>query len=275
MQLEVKKKSRINPESVFLQNYRRDVTSQTGEDGIIEKIFQIIGETNRYCVEFGALDGKLFSNTWNLCNNHGWNGLLVEASKLKFPALAAEYADNDAVVTRNQLVRVSGKQSLDNILTEEGTPTDLDFLSIDIDGLDWHVWDSLTHFAPRLVVIEFNPSVPNDVIFVQDEDVSVNQGASLLALVELGKSKGYELTATTPWNGFFVRAELYPLFGIADNDIDAMHDPGGYESRLFQCYDGTLVLTGCSSLLWSQTAISQEDIQVLPASLRKYGDGVS
>ena len=36
--------------------------TQRGEDGIIEKIFEIVGATNRYCVEFGAWDGKLYSS---------------------------------------------------------------------------------------------------------------------------------------------------------------------------------------------------------------------
>jgi hypothetical protein len=50
-----------------------------------------------------------------------------------------------------------------------------------------------------------------------------------------------------------------------------MHDPGHFESRLFQCYDGTLVLAGCKHLLWSNVTIDQEDIQILPKALRKYG----
>lgn len=143
-------------------------------------------------------------------------------------------------------------------------------MSIDVDGMDWHIWKSLTKFAPRLVVIEFNPSMSNDVFFVQDVDPSVFHGSSFLALIELGKSKGYELVATTEFNGLFVKQELYPAFGIEDNDIDSMHDMSIFESRLLQCYDGTLVLAGCKRLLWTDTPISDEDIQVLPAALRTY-----
>ena len=275
MRLQVKRKSLVKPESVFLREFRRDVTSQRGEDGIIEKIFEIVGETNQYCIEFGAWDGKLYSNTWNLLKNHSWSGLLIEANEEKFSELQTEYADHERVTTLNKLIETKGEQSLDAILTQVGTPEDPDFLCIDVDGIDWHIWNSLTDFAPRLISVEFNPTVPNDMIFVQNDDASINQGASLLALIELGKSKGYELVATTEWNGFFVKKELYPTFGIEDNDIDAMHDTAHFESRLFQCYDGTLVLAGCKHLLWSNVTISQEDIQVLPSSLRKYGDAAS
>jgi len=169
------------------------------------------------------------------------------------------------------MVKTSGDCALDKLLLAAGAPKDLDLLCIDVDGLDWHIWNSLTEFSPRLVVVEFNPSVPNDIIFIQDDDPAVNQGSSLLALIELGKKKGYELVATTEWNGFFVPTDLFPVFDIEDNDIDAMHDPAHFESRLFQCYDGTMVLAGCKHLLWSNVNIAQEDIQVLPTSLRKFG----
>ncbi|MDD9905823.1 MAG: hypothetical protein OXT06_19825 [Rhodospirillaceae bacterium] len=272
MQLRIKRTSRVKPDSAYLRKAARKVTSQRGEDGIIEKIFEIMGTANRYCVEFGAWDGKLYSNTWNLLNNEGWGGLQIEGSAEKFAELQAAYAGNEAVTTLNRLVAPAGPDGLDAVLAEAGAPRDLDLLCIDVDGLDWHIWNGLNDFAPRLVVVEFNPSVPNDILFVQDDDPAVNQGASLLALVELGKSKGYELVATTEWNGFFVPQDLFPQFDIADNHIDAMHDPAHFESRLFQCYDGTLVLAGCKHLLWSNVTIDQADIQVLPKALRKFGD---
>jgi len=274
MQIRIKRPSFVKPASTFLRGFRRNVTSQLGEDGIIEKIFEIVGAENRFCMEFGAWDGKHYSNSWNLLKNAGWRGLLIEANAEKFVQLEAEYADRPDVETRNVLVATVGAQSLDALLAAAGAPKDLDFLCIDIDGNDWHIWKSLTRFAPRLIAVEFNPSVPNDVIFIQDDDGSVNHGASLLALIELGKAKGYELVATTDWNAFFVPRALYPAFGIEDNGIYAMHDPMYFESRLFQLYDGTLVLTGCKQLLWSNVTIDQEDIQVLPKALRKYGGAV-
>ena len=78
--------------------------------------------------------------------------------------------------------------------------------------------------------------------------------------------------ATKEWNAFFVRQELFPLFDIEDNDIDAMHAVGGFESKLFQLYDGTLVLGGNNKLLWrGGMAIHQNDIQVLPVAQRRFG----
>jgi len=60
-----------------LAAHERRVYSQFGEDGVIERIFECIGTTNRYFVEFGASDGITLSNTANLRLNHGWSGLLM------------------------------------------------------------------------------------------------------------------------------------------------------------------------------------------------------
>lgn len=59
------------------------------------------------------------------------------------------------------------------------------------------IWESLEDYYPKVVVIEHNPTIPNNIIYIQEKDVSIQRGSSLRALVELGKSKGYELVATT------------------------------------------------------------------------------
>ena len=125
MILQSRWKSRINPKSAFLQEFRKDVMTQRGEDGIIEKIFEIVGATNRYCVEFGAWDGKLYSSTWNMLNNRDWHGLLIEANEAKFAELESAYRDNDQVAILNTLVEREGEAFLDAILTRAEAPADL------------------------------------------------------------------------------------------------------------------------------------------------------
>lgn len=63
-----------------LLNFASNVTSQFGEDGIIQRIFEIIPPSHKYCVEFGAWDGKYFSNCYNLIVNKGWSGAFIEAN---------------------------------------------------------------------------------------------------------------------------------------------------------------------------------------------------
>lgn len=263
-------KNRVKAESTYLQVVRHNVTSQAGEDGIIERVFSMIGASNKWCVEFGAWDGKHLSNTWNLLVNKEWRSVLIEGHAGRFEKLRRTHGANERAVLLNRFIDLSGANSLDAIFAETPLPTDFDLLSIDVDGQDWHIWQSLERYRPRLVVIEFNYSIPNDVYYVQDPDPDIHQGSSLLAMVELAKQKGYELVATTALNAFFVVKELFDQFLIADNDIDAMHTPGKYEFKLFQLYDGTLVLTGCQRLLWPNIPIEQEDIQVLPPDKRRF-----
>jgi hypothetical protein len=280
MQLEFRPKSRVNPQSVHLSQFARNVTAQHGEDGIIEKIFEIVPPANRWCLEIGAFDGKVLSNTWNLIVNRGWNGVLVEGRRMLYQKLAVRFsADNpdvegrcrDKVTLIHEYATFEGRSSLDGLLARAGAPTDLDFISIDIDSNDWHLWASMKAYQPRVVLIEFNATIPNDVYFVQARDVKVTQGCSLLALIELGKQKGYELVATTDANAFFVREELFGAFGIADNDIDSMYFFPHLQSRLFQGFDGELIVAGYRTLHWPNLPFTQEDIQVLPKALRRYG----
>jgi hypothetical protein len=268
------RKDRRRRESCWLLTHAAGVTSQFGEDGIMAKVFEILGEGSRWCVEFGAWDGKLYSNTYNLIANCGWSGVLIEASAEKFAELKQTYADNPRAVCIHAVVQPApGPGSLEAHLAETQIPHNFDLLSIDIDGNDYHVWDSLTVYQPRLVVIEFSPGIPNDIIFVQDRDIGINQGSSLRALIELGKMKGYELAAVTRGNGLFVVEEEFAKLGIADNDIDAMFFPPR-DGKYFDGYDGTLYHIGSPRLHWQKNAeIGIDDLQVLWPAERIYKPG--
>ena len=128
----------------------------------------------------------------------------------------------------------------------------------------------MTKYRPRVLCIEFNYTAPNDVIFVQDPNPDTCQGCSLLALIELGKEKGYELVAATAWDGVFVHAELYEKFGIKDNSIDAMWNPHLRELKILQGFDGTLYTVGSRILQESKITFEHDELQVVPKSMRKY-----
>ncbi|TSC96852.1 MAG: iron ion binding protein [Parcubacteria group bacterium Athens0714_26] len=261
--------------NTWLLDYQRNITSQFGEDGIIEKIFEVIGVDNKWCVEFGALNGRHHSNTWNLINNKGWSAALIEADPFYFEKLKAFYENNKNVTCLNEFINFEGESSLDNVLSCIVIPKTFDLLSIDIDGNDYHVWDSLKLFSPKVVIIEFNPSIPLDIAFAQPRDMKIQQGSSLLSIVELGKVKEYELVAVTEANAIFVKKEFFKRFGIADNSPAVLWQNHKYETKLFQLFDGTLVLRGCDRLIWHNKKIDPEKIQVLPRSKRFYPAGIN
>lgn len=253
-----------------LLDYTKNVTSQCGEDGIIEKVFEIIGAANKICVEFGAGDGDRTSNTWSLIHFHQWGGVLIEPKDYMFASLERRYRNHHNVTTIQNTVGFGKNNSLDIILN--GTlPSNFDLLVIDIDGCDYHAWEAIEKYRPRVVLIEHNPTVPIDVSFIQSRDMSVNQGSSLKALCDLGRRKGYELIAATELNAFFVEQENFHLFDIKDNSPEALNSMDEKKKmRLFQGYDGTLFLVGNDRLIWKNKQIAHEAIQVIPPEERVY-----
>ncbi len=261
---------------MILAECAKNVTSQRGEDGIIEKIFEVIGTKNKVCVDVGAGDGDRTSNTWNLLNLRGWSGVLFEPKESAFKSLEWRYKHRrDIVVVRKPISFMRGHADAALSISVGGetiVPLTFDFLSIDIDGCDYHVWEAVKAYKPRVVAIEHNYTVPIDVEFVQPKDMTVNQGSSLKSLCLLGKQKGYELVAATEVNAIFVREEDFHLFGIEDNSPEALNPVNEKEkTRLFQGYDGTLFIVGNDRLVWKNKTITHEDIQVLPKNERIYG----
>lgn len=255
-----------------LLQYQENVASQAGEDGIIQRIMELLHPSHQFCVEFGAWDGKLHSNCFNLLKNKGWSGIMIEANKDKYHDLVGTYAGHDGVTTVNRFVDFEGVNALDELLDEFDAPRDFGLLSIDVDGCDYYIWESLARHSPEVVVIEINPTVPNDVLFVQARSFDVHQGCSLLALVALGKQKGYELAVCTAWNAFFIRADKYPQLGLKSNLISNLYVPI-QDGRIFQGFDGTIHVVGISSLVWKGgLPVSSEDFQILPKSARVWSD---
>ncbi len=254
----------------WLLDYRKDVTSEHGEDGIIEKIFDVIGTESKWCVELGALNGKHDSNVWNLIKNKEWNAVLMEADKTYFERLLEEHKGNERVHPVNAFISFEGEDSLDALFAKTLIPKEFDLFVLDIDGNDYHLWSSLKQYRPRVMAIEFNPSIPDSISFIQSRDMSVYQGSSLRAIVELGKEKGYELISVCAGNAFFVLKELFAKYEIADNSIEALHADHSYETQFFQLYDGTLMLAGNKELIWHHLPIDEEKIQVLSKRKRVY-----
>ncbi len=250
----------------WLLDYQKSVFSQFGEDGVISQVLSLIPERNNWCVEFGAWDGRHLSNTYNLILNQGFSAVLIEGDERKFQDLKENFKGQKKVHPLNQYVGFGEKDNLDQILKSTPIPQDFDFLSVDIDGNDYYVWQALSYYRPKVVTIEFNPTVPTQASFVPDS----NRGAGLLSLVELAKEKGYELVSVLAVNAIFVREEYFPLFEIGNNDPSVLRQDLSFLTNLCVAYDGTIFLAGNRSLPWHSLAIVESKLQYLPKFLRKY-----
>ena len=117
----------------WLKEYKRNVFSQNGEDGIIEKILDILPEKNNWAVEFGAWDGEHLSNTYNLIDNFGYSCVLIEGDIKKYTDLLNLCEIHESIFAVNKFVNSKGDNSLDNILRKTVIRTNFDDLSIEID----------------------------------------------------------------------------------------------------------------------------------------------
>lgn len=259
-------------DSKWLLQYARNVRSQKGEDGIVERILEVIGTTQKWCVEFGAWDGEHLSNTYNLIANHKFSAVLIEGSSARFRVLVEKFRDNRKVTPINGFVGFTANDGLDKILAATPIPLDFDVLSIDIDGNDYHVWKAVDRYRPKLVVIEFNPTIPSAVEFVQPADMSVNQGASILSMSLLAKEKGYELVAATDYNCFFVPKEHFHLFGIDDNSVQAIRPNEDLVTYIFNGFDGTVFIRGYGKVEWHGLPYDEARLQHVPRLFRSFPD---
>ncbi|MHC4976579.1 MAG: hypothetical protein ACYTF7_08230, partial [Planctomycetota bacterium] len=149
-----------------LIEFRHDVHSQFGEDGIIEEVLNRLRIESGWFVEFGAWDGKYLSNS-RLLFERGWHGVFIEGDPRKHADLCREYEGHDRIVPLNAWVGFDGDSRLDALLASTPTPHEFELLSIDIDSDDYHVWRALRDYTPKIVVIETNYSFPYNVDFVQ------------------------------------------------------------------------------------------------------------
>jgi len=172
------------------------VYSQFGEDGVLQYLIRTLNLSNKQCCEFG-MSGITFSNTFNLVENYDWLGVFIEKNENELKKIKKG-------ICINKVVEVSGINSLDNILSETPIECIFDILSIDVDGIDYHIWDSVKKYFPNIVVIEVNPFIPFNEEYIND---GTRFSSSFKSLIKLGKSKGYSLVCMTG-NLIFVRDEI-------------------------------------------------------------------
>ena len=215
------------------------MTSQNNEDGILLYLFSLFGTTNKLAVEIGAnCDssdiGNPECNTANLVLNHGWNSLIIDGSALNTSQLTHFFAS--ALNTKHfhwygrsslkegesyyyvPIVRerIVTAENINNIFSENKIPEEIDLLSIDVDGMDYWLWDSISVTSARIVVIEFDnkisPNVAGVLPYKSNHIVDMDNylGNSLSAFVKLGKKKGYTLVGVNNCriNAFFVRDDV-------------------------------------------------------------------
>jgi hypothetical protein len=200
-----------------LFDYEFKIFSQWGEDGIIQHLTRVLEIPNKTFIEFGA-DDFIESNCRFLQMKDNWSGFVVDGT-----AASIQKLRNSNFYWRYQIEAVNEfitAENINDLLSRSGFDEDLGLMSVDIDGNDYHVLDAMTVFRPRILICEYNAvfggdrsiSTPYDPEFFRTRKHYSNLyfGASLGAMVHLGRKKGYSLVGTNSIgsNAFFVRDDL-------------------------------------------------------------------
>lgn len=206
--------------SAALADHEFRVFSQWGEDGIIQFLLRHIAIDRKVFVEFGADYYNTESNTRFLLTNNNWSGLVMDGKQENIDRLLVTRA---YWMHRLKAVRAFvTKDNINTLLQENDVSGEIGLLSIDIDGNDYWVWKAIDVISPVIVVVEYNyrfgrersVTIPYDENFDREKAHAsrVYYGASLKALCELGKRKGYAFVGCNSHgvNAFFVRRDRLP-----------------------------------------------------------------
>jgi hypothetical protein len=212
--------------TIDLCTHEKKIFSQNGEDGIIAKLFEIIGFSNNYTVEIGVEAG-IECNTRLLRENYHCQGIQLDG--------------NHENLSQGLYKEFVTAENINSLFAKYDVPKEFDLLSIDIDGNDFYIWLSLqTIYQPRVVIVEYNSShlpYEDKVVRYSSQgcwDETNYFGASILAWQNLGTYKGYCLVyaESNGINLFFIRRDILEKLNITFLNINSptqLYRPPNYE----------------------------------------------
>ncbi len=189
------------------------VFSQTGEDGIIDYLLYSLNIKVPKFVEIGVGDYRE-SNTRYIFEKNCCKGIIIDKNhnlKNKVSEVVKLWRGDLTIVETT----VTSKNIVD-ILFSNYFENDVDILSLDIDGIDYWIIDTLPEKFSKVAIIEYNSifgsnlevTIPNIDNFDRKKYhySYLCYGASLKALVKLMKRKKYVFVGTNIacHNAFFV-----------------------------------------------------------------------
>jgi hypothetical protein len=193
------------------------VTSQWGEDGIIEWLCHKLPGIDRSFVEFGV-ENYGEANTRFLLQNRGWRGLIIDGN----PAHMA-HVRSETIHWMHDIVAESAfitAENINDLITRNGFSGELGILSVDIDGNDYWVLKAIDCVNPAILITEYNGVLGDRHAITVAYDPSFERlsahhsgqyfGASIKAMISLAKERGYTFVGTNSngVNAFFVRDDL-------------------------------------------------------------------
>jgi hypothetical protein len=193
------------------------VSSQWGEDGIIEWLCLQLPNIPRSFVEFGVQNYSE-ANTRFLLQNRGWKGLILDGDEASMRQLREE-----ELYWKYDLTAVGAfitAENINDLIYDHGFDGELGILSVDIDGNDYWVLKAITCVNPSIIIMEVNGvfgdlkafTIPYRPDFTRFEGHYSGQyfGCSIKAARQICEDRGYTYLGTNIGgvNAFFVRNDL-------------------------------------------------------------------
>jgi hypothetical protein len=192
------------------------VSSQWGEDGILEWLVHHLDGIPETFIEFGV-ENYRESNTRFLLQHRNWRGLVIDGSDRN-----VDFIRRDSISWRHDLTAVASfitRENINAVIVNAGFSGDIGILSVDIDGVDYWVWEAIECVSPQIIVVEYNSAfgdllpltVPyaSDFVRAHAHFSNLYYGLSIRAAEHLATRRGYKLvgTNTAGSNAFFVRQD--------------------------------------------------------------------
>jgi hypothetical protein len=206
-----------------LEDVEFRVYSQFGDDGIIHFLLSKIQPKSKTFIEFGVQD-YTEANTRYLLESKNWSGLVIDGDVRAMDALRQQ-----DIYWRHELTAIGAfitRENINQLFQQAGFEGEIGLLSVDIDGVDYWVWEAIDTVNPSLVVAEYNSvfgsqhaiTVPYHPEFRRQGAhwSCLYWGASLSALDYLAGNKGYSLIGCNSAgnNAYFVRNDCLELVGL-------------------------------------------------------------
>lgn len=212
----IERRQLLTGEHATLTNAEFQVSSQWGEDGIIQSLIHQVPISRKVFIEFGIGD-YTEANTRFLVENDNWAGLVMDSSQEGIASLRRDPIYWKYNI-KAQLAFIT-RENINGLIRDSGITGDIGLMSIDIDGNDYWVWEAIDCVSPRIVVAEYNGIFGPDRAVTVPYDPGFSRGnvhyshlywgASLSALCNLARRKGYNLVGSNSagTNAFFVRVD--------------------------------------------------------------------
>lgn len=161
-------------------------------------------------VDIGAGNGVRWSNSYALVSA-GWKALGIEADPQKYALLARTYRKFPHA---QALLSLADPHNIGGLLSRYDIERNFGVLSLDIDGNDYWVLDSiLSEFRPGLIVTEINENIPPPLRFFVKFDPEFQLryhffGYSIATLGDLCERHDYGILGLEYNNAFIAPREL-------------------------------------------------------------------